>query len=134
METPLKRRGRLCAPLTLPPRKYCPNIPTTKQLAFLLCPRLEFFFGGAAGPGKTEALLMAALQYVDQPRYRALLLRRTFRQLNQSNSIMNRAHHQPANTDADFNTTVKRFTFPSRPSLTVRNVDPHHTALQQLSS
>jgi hypothetical protein len=51
----------------------------------MLCPRLEAFFGGAAGPGKTEALWMSALQYVDQPRYRALLLRRTFRQLNQSN-------------------------------------------------
>ena len=43
------------APLTLPPRKYCPNVPTTKQLAFLLCPRLEVFFGGAAGPGATVA-------------------------------------------------------------------------------
>jgi hypothetical protein len=88
------------APLTLPPRKYCPNVPTTKQLAFLLCPRLECFFGGAAGPGKTEALLMSALQYVDHPHYRALLLRRTFRQLNQSNSIMNRARQQLANTTA----------------------------------
>src|SRR5258708_34326212 len=110
METLLKRGGRMYAPLTLPPRKYCQNVPTTKQLAFLLCPRLEFFFGGAAGPGKTEALLMAALQYVDQPSYRALLLRRTFRQLNQSNSIMNRARQQLANTDAVWNTSDKRFT------------------------
>jgi hypothetical protein len=61
------------APLTLPSRKYCPNIPTAKQLAFLLCPRLEVFFGGAAGPGKTEGLLMGALQYVEQPLYRIRL-------------------------------------------------------------
>src|SRR6266446_8662009 len=95
-----KGSERMYAALTLPPRKYCPNLPTAKQLAFLCCPRLEAFFGGAAGPGKTEGLLMSALHYVDQPRYRALLLRRTFRQLNQSNSIMNRARQQLANTDA----------------------------------
>ena len=44
--------------LTLPPRRYCPHVPTPKQLAFLLCPRPEVFFGGAAGGGKTDALLM----------------------------------------------------------------------------
>src|SRR5271156_3251439 len=70
--------------LTLPPRRYCPHVPTPKQLAFLVCPRTEVFFGGAAGPGKTEALLMGALQLVEQPNYNALLLRRTYRQLNQS--------------------------------------------------
>jgi hypothetical protein len=81
---------KVAAALGLPPKSYCPHVPTPKQLAFLLCPRSEAFFGGAAGPGKTEALLMSALQLVEQPRYSALLLRRTFRQLNQSNSIMNR--------------------------------------------
>jgi predicted phage terminase large subunit-like protein len=122
------------APLTLPPRKYCPNIPTEKQLAFMLCPRLEVFFGGAAGPGKTEALWMSALQYVDQPRYRALLLRRTFRQLNQSNSIMNRARQQLANTDAVWNTTDKRFTFPSGATITFGNLDSEDDVYQYDSS
>jgi predicted phage terminase large subunit-like protein len=122
------------APLTLPPRKYCPNLPTAKQLAFLCCPRLEAFFGGAAGPGKTEALLMSALQYVDQPRYRALLLRRTFRQLNQSNSIMNRARQQLANTDAVWNTTDKRFTFPSGATITFGNLDSDDDVYQYDSS
>ena len=89
-----------------------------KQLAFLLCPRTEAFFGGAAGPGKTEGLLMGALQLVEQPRYSALLLRRTFRQLNQSNSIMNRARQWLANTDAVWNNADKRFTFPSGATIT----------------
>ncbi len=95
--------GSTSALLALPPRRYCPHVPTPKQLAFLLCPRPEVFFGGAAGPGKTEALLMGALQLVEQPHYNALLLRRTFRQLNQSNSIMNRARQWLANTDAVWN-------------------------------
>jgi predicted phage terminase large subunit-like protein len=125
---------KIYAPLTLPPRKYCPNVPTPKQLAFMLCPRLEAFFGGAAGPGKTEALWMSALQYVNQPRYRALLLRRTFRQLNQSNSIMNRARQQLANTDAVWNTTDKRFTFPSGATITFGNLDSDDDVYQYDSS
>src|ERR1700684_2101297 len=89
---------KVAVPLGLPPKSYCPHVPTAKQLAFLLCPRTEAFFGGAAGPGKTDGLLMGALQLVERPRYSALLLRRTFRQLNQSNSIMNRARQWLANT------------------------------------
>ena len=50
------------APALLPPRE-----PTFRQMAFLLCPRTEAFFGGAAGPGKTEAPLMGAVQLVEHP-------------------------------------------------------------------
>ena len=32
----------------------------------------DLFYGGAAGPGKTSFLLMAAVQYVHYPHYRAL--------------------------------------------------------------
>jgi len=99
--------------LTLPPRQYCLHLPTAKEMAFLLCPRTEAFFGGAAGPGKTDALLMGALQLVEHQGYHALLLRRTFRQLNQPNSIMNRARQWLAGTDAVWKESDKRFTFPS---------------------
>src|SRR5258708_8403859 len=109
---------KVAATLGLPPKRYCLHVPTPKQLAFLLCPRSEAFFGGAAGPGKTEALLMGALQLVEQPRYSALLLRRTFRQLNQSNSIMNRARQWLANTHAVWQEAHKRFPFPPRPAVT----------------
>ena len=120
--------------LTLPPKQYCPHVPTPKQLAFLLCPRAEVFFGGAAGPGKTDGLLMAALQLVEQPNYHALLLRRTFRQLNQSNSIMNRARQWLANTDAVFRESDKRFTFPSGATITFGNLDSDDDVYQYDSS
>ena len=43
-----------------PPRlRNCPVIPTPKQEAFLLLHGLEGFFGGAAGGGKSVALLIA---------------------------------------------------------------------------
>lgn len=122
------------APLALPPKRYCPHVPTPKQLAFLLCPRAEVFFGGAAGPGKTEGLLMGALQLVEQPRYSALLLRRTFRQLNQSNSIMNRARQWLANTDAAWKDIDKRFSFPSGATLTFGNLDSEDDVYQYDSS
>jgi predicted phage terminase large subunit-like protein len=38
-------------------------------------------YGGAAGGGKSDFLLMAALQYIDQPGYSAVIFRRTFPQL-----------------------------------------------------
>ena len=47
--------------------------PSDKQLKALWvyeeCP--DLFYGGAAGPGKTSYLLMAAVQYVHHPHYRA---------------------------------------------------------------
>src|ERR1700730_17803924 len=116
--------------LTLPPKRYCPHVPTAKQLAFLLCPRPEAFFGGSAGPGKTEALLMAALQFAEQPQYKALLLRRTFRQLNQSSSITNRARQWLANTDAIWHNADKRFTFPSGATITFGNLDTEDDVYQ----
>ncbi|MFA7018524.1 MAG: phage terminase large subunit [Sphaerochaetaceae bacterium] len=71
--------------------KYIPHSPSPKQAAFLLLENLEGFYGGAAGGGKSDALLMAALQYVDIPGYRALLLRRTFQDLALPGALMDRA-------------------------------------------
>lgn len=98
--------------------KYIPTTPTVKQSAFLLLNDLDVFFGGAAGGGKSECLLMAALQYVDMPGYHAIIFRRTFRDLNQANSIMFRAREWLDETDAHWNDNDKRWTFPSGATLT----------------
>ena len=67
--------------------------PSDKQLkalwAYEECPNL--FYGGAAGPGKTSYLLMAAVQYVQHPHYRALILRKTYADLSLPRAIMDRA-------------------------------------------
>jgi len=60
---------------------WVPHAPTTKQAAFLAVPVREALFGGAAGGGKSDSLLMAALQYVDEPGYAAILFRRTYADL-----------------------------------------------------
>ena len=63
-----------------------PHDPFPKQLAFLSLDHIEgpILFGGAAGPGKTDALLMAGLQYVDVPGYYGMLIRKTFSELEES--------------------------------------------------
>ncbi len=75
----------LGGPLSVP---FCPILPSEKQEAFLRSPYQEVLFGGAAGGGKSVALLMAALQGIDTPGYSALLLRRTFPQLTQPGGLI----------------------------------------------
>src|SRR5579871_6369520 len=59
--------------------------PFAKQAAFHASPAKYRLFGGAAGPGKSKALLMEAiLQAHEHPGVNTLLLRRTFPELEQS--------------------------------------------------
>ena len=64
------------------PALFCPEEPSINQKVFLRTNSLEALFGGAAGGGKSSALLMSALQYVDVPGYSAILFRRTFADLS----------------------------------------------------
>lgn len=95
------------------PRWYIPHKPHPRQAAFLACTELEALYGGAAGGGKSDALLMAALQYVHVPGYTALLLRRTYADLAQPGAIMERARTWLAGTSATWNEQRKQFRFPS---------------------
>lgn len=76
----------------LQPRKahYCPEDPSITQKVFLRTEALEALFGGAAGGGKSSALLMAALQYVDVPGYTAILFRKTYADLALPGALMDR--------------------------------------------
>lgn len=102
---------------------YCPQTPTPKQLEFLGLDCFEALFGGAAGPGKSSALLMAALQYVHVPGYRALLLRRTYAELALPGALMDRAHEWFGGTDAHWNGQGKTWTFPAGSTITFGYMD-----------
>ena len=98
--------------------KYIPHRPTPKQAAFLLLPHREAFYGGAAGGGKSDALLMAALQYVDVPGYAALMLRQSYSDLSLPGALMDRARSWLSGTDAVWNEQRKTWRFPSGATLT----------------
>lgn len=79
-------------------------------------------YGGAAGGGKSEALLMAALQWADSPSYSALLLRRTYADLALPGALMDRAlewlsPHMAAGR-LHWSNQNKTFTFPSGATVT----------------
>lgn len=103
--------------------EYIPHTPHPRQHAFCLLPHDEALFGGAAGGGKTDALLMAALQYVDVPGYAALLLRRTFRQLSMEESLLDRAAEWLSPTAAKWSGKDYRWTFPSGATLSFGYLD-----------
>jgi predicted phage terminase large subunit-like protein len=107
--------------ISLEPRSngYIPHLPTTRQAAFLFLDCLEAFYGGAGGGGKSDALLMAALQYVDVPGYSALIIRRNFSDLALPNALMDRAiAWLRGRQDARWNENKKQWNFSGGATLT----------------
>lgn len=88
----LKQNPRLADSLRLKWTDVIKEDPSPKQRAFLSLPHQEAFYGGAAGGGKSSALLMGALQYIDVPGYAALIMRRTLSDLKLPSSLLSRAH------------------------------------------
>lgn len=95
------------------PFKWCPHTPHPRQQVFLNLTNTEALYGGAAGGGKSDALLMQALRYVDIPGFSALILRRTFPQLEQPGSLIARAHEWLSSSGAHWSERKRQWTFPS---------------------
>jgi predicted phage terminase large subunit-like protein len=109
--------------LKIPWSKYIPITPTPKQLAFLMLRCMEAFYGGAAGGGKSIALLAAALQYVDIQGYAAILFRRSYPDLSLPGALMDRSHEWLGGTDAHWIDSSKTWEFPSGATLSFGYLD-----------
>lgn len=93
---------------------YCPEEPSITQKVFLRSYAIEALFGGAAGGGKSSALLMSALQYVDVPGYSAILFRKTYADLALPGALMDRFRSWISNYDeVHWNNNTYIATFPS---------------------
>jgi predicted phage terminase large subunit-like protein len=95
------------------PAEYIRHIPHAKQQVFLNLNCKEALYGGAAGGGKSDAILMAALQYADVPGYSALILRRTWPDLNAAGAILDRARTWLSPTNAKIRDGGRNISFPS---------------------
>ena len=102
---------------------WIPVTPTPKQAVFLTLPVPEALYGGSAGGGKSVALLAAALQFVDVPNYRAILLRRSYSDLNLPEALIPLSHAWLEGTGADWNGRLNEWTFPTGATLTFGYLD-----------
>jgi len=69
----------------------------------------EVLFGGAAGPGKTDCLIMEGLRYINFPDYRGIIFRRTFPEML---DILDRMHKAYPLYGGEYRAGENRWHFP----------------------
>jgi predicted phage terminase large subunit-like protein len=118
MELMMAARTAAIYEVTVRGNDFIAHKPHQKQRDALdLWDDFDVLVGGAAGGGKSDYLLMAALQWVDEPKYSAILFRQTYTNLSLPGGLIDRSHEWLANTPAKWYERDKRWVFPSGASM-----------------
>lgn len=88
-------------------------MPHPRQAEFLSLTSEEALFGGSAGGGKSEALLMWLAEGVNIPDYKAIAFRRTFPQLSRADGLIDKSRLMYRPLGGEFNQSLCRWVFPS---------------------
>lgn len=103
---------------------YCPHAPYPRQREFVDLDCRESLYGGATRGGKTDALLMAALKYVDRAGYSAIIFRKKLSDLRHSTEgLIPRLHQWLGGSAATWKEQDKTYQFPSGAMLQLGGLD-----------
>ncbi len=87
--------------------------PQPRQIAFMERPEYEVLYGGAAGGGKSDALVIEALRQVHIPHYKAIIFRKTYKQLTELIEKSKTYYPRAFPNNAKYNESAHCWTFKS---------------------
>jgi predicted phage terminase large subunit-like protein len=116
------------------PNQFVPHAPHPPQRLFLDLECREALYGGAAGGGKSDTILMGAAEFFEVPNYAALILRKSYADLALPGALMDRAAEWFTGSGAKWQQDSHTWSYPGKGSITFGYLEiPKHRYRYQSS-